>query len=151
MLAHLLDVGCGVGGGSLYWAQEHGAQVTALTVTAEHIRVIWDFARQGGVANRITSVLGDIYALTERRRYDGAYANESSGYMDRERLFEVMAGALKQGAWFGIQEHFICCPEWTEFIDSYYKTRLGTLTEYITPLRPLVSNWSRTRTSLTGR
>ena len=42
-----------------------------------------------------------------------------------------MAKALKPGGWFGIQEHFICRPEWTEFIDGYYKTRLGTLTEYI--------------------
>ena len=58
--------------------------------------------------------------------FDAAYANESSGYMDRERLFQVVAKALKPGGWFGIQEHFICRPEWTEFIDGYYKTRLGT-------------------------
>ncbi|WP_455356569.1 SAM-dependent methyltransferase [Streptomyces sp. SYSU K217416] len=129
--AHLLDIGCGVGGGSLYWAQEHGATVTGLTVTAEHIPVIADFARQAGVADQVTPLLGDIHDLDEERRYDAAYANESSGYMDRERLFQVVARALKPGGWFGIQEHFICRPEWTDFIDGYYKTRLGTLAEYI--------------------
>ncbi|WP_019886335.1 SAM-dependent methyltransferase [Streptomyces purpureus] len=128
----LLDIGCGVGGGSLYWAQEHGAKVTGITVTGEHIPLIEDFARQAGVGNRVTPVLGDIHDFRSKRKYDAAYANESSGYMDRERLFEVVAGALKPGGWFGIQEHFICRPEWTEFIDGYYKTRLGTLTEYIT-------------------
>ncbi|MFI1093902.1 methyltransferase domain-containing protein [Streptomyces sp. NPDC020917] len=128
---HLLDIGCGVGGGSLYWAQEHGAQVTGLTVAAEHVPVIQDFARQAGVADRVTPRLGDIHELDEQAKYDGAYANESSGYMDRARLFQVVARALKPGGWFGIQEHFICRPEWSAFIDAYYRTRLGTLTEYI--------------------
>lgn len=129
---HLLDIGCGVGGGSIYWAQEHGATVTGLTVAAEHIPVIEDFSRQAGVADRVTPRLADVHELTEQRLYDAAYANESSGYMDRRRLFQVVARALKPGGWFGIQEHFVCRPEWTAFIDDYYKTRLGTLTEYIT-------------------
>ncbi|MDN3296966.1 methyltransferase domain-containing protein [Streptomyces ficellus] len=127
----VLDIGCGVGGGSLYWAQEHGANVTGITVTGEHIPLIEEFARQAGVSSRVTPVLGDIHDFTTERTYDAAYANESSGYMDRERLFQVVAKALKPGGWFGLQEHFICRPEWTGFIDGYYKTRLGTLTEYI--------------------
>ncbi|MFD6466901.1 SAM-dependent methyltransferase [Streptomyces goshikiensis] len=130
--ARVLDIGCGVGGGSLYWAQEHGASVTGLTVAADHVPVIEDFARQAGVGDRVTPLLADIHGFSTRKKYDAAYANESSGYMDRERLFQVVAGSLKPGGWFGIQEHFICRPEWTEFIDGYYKTRLGTLTEYIT-------------------
>ncbi|MGW0748504.1 SAM-dependent methyltransferase [Streptomyces sp. NPDC002587] len=130
--ARVLDIGCGVGGGSLYWAQEHGASVTGLTVAAEHVPVIAEFARQAGVGDRVTPLLADVHDFTTDRRFDAAYANESSGYMDRERLFQVVAKALKPGGWFGIQEHFICRPEWTEFIDGYYKTRLGTLSEYIT-------------------
>lgn len=128
----LLDIGCGVGGGSIYWAQEHGATVTSLTVAPEHIPVINDFAALAGVADRVTPRHADIHQLSEQRLYDAAYANESSGYMDRERLFQVVARALRPGGWFGIQEHFVCRPEWTGFIDGYYKTRLGTLTEYIT-------------------
>ncbi|MFE6843501.1 SAM-dependent methyltransferase [Streptomyces sp. NPDC057686] len=130
--ASLLDIGCGVGGGALYWAQEHGTAVTGLTVAADHIPVIQDFARQAGVSGQVTPVLADVHSFTADRKYDAAYANESSGYMDRERLFRVVAESLKPGGWFGIQEHFICRPEWTDFIDGYYKTRLGTLTEYLT-------------------
>ncbi|MFD7228041.1 SAM-dependent methyltransferase [Streptomyces sp. NPDC059881] len=129
--ADVLDIGCGVGGGSLYWAQEHGSRVTGLTVAADHIPVIQDFAHQAGVADRVTPLLADVHDYDADRAFDAAYANESSGYMDRERLFQVVAKALRPGGWFGIQEHFICRPEWTEFIDGYYKTRLGTLTEYI--------------------
>jgi tocopherol O-methyltransferase len=130
----LLDIGCGVGGGSIYWAQEHGAKVTALTVAGEHIPVIEDFARQAGVASRVKPRLADIHTFApdgKRKKFDAAYANESSGYMDRKRLFQVVSEVIRPGGWFGIQEHFICRPEWTEFIDGYYKTRLGTLAEYM--------------------
>ncbi|MFI1972401.1 methyltransferase [Streptomyces cinnamoneus] len=130
--AQLFDIGCGLGGGSIYWAQEYGCSVTAMTVTAKHVPVVADLVRQAGVEDLVTPVLGDIHDLREQQAYDAAVAIESSGYMDRERLFNVVANALKPGGWFGLQEHFLCRPEWTSFIDGYYKTRLGTLAEYIT-------------------
>ncbi|MEU7043403.1 methyltransferase domain-containing protein [Streptomyces varsoviensis] len=129
--AALLDIGCGLGGGSLYWAQEHGCAVTAMTVAAQHVPLVTEFAELAGVGELVTPVLADIHDLREERAYGAAVAFESSGYMDRERLFGVVAKALEPGGWFGIQEHFLCRPEWTRFIDGYYKTRLGTLAEYI--------------------
>ncbi|MFE9258076.1 class I SAM-dependent methyltransferase [Streptomyces sp. NPDC006879] len=127
----ILDVGCGLGGGALYWAQEHGANVTAITVAAEHVPLIEHFAAQAGVSDRVTAALSDVEDFRDTRKYDGAYANESSGYMDRQQFFRSVARVLKPGGWLGIQEHFICRPEWTAFIDGYYRTRLGTLTEYL--------------------
>ncbi|MEV4438709.1 class I SAM-dependent methyltransferase [Streptomyces sp. NPDC049577] len=132
---HLFDIGCGLGGGSIYWAQEYGCAVTAMTVTAKHVPLMADLVREAGVEDLVTPVLGDIHDLCEEKRYDAAVAIESSGYMDRERLFSVVAKALRPGGWFGIQEHFLCRPEWTAFIDGYYKTRLGTLAEYIAAAR----------------
>lgn len=131
----LLDVGCGLGGGSIHWAQEHGSSVTALTIAADHAPLIAEFSRQAGVGGLVTPLVGDVHELAAARRYDAAVAFESSGYMDRERLFQVMSRALKPGGWFGVQEHFLRRPEWTEFIDGYYRTRLGTLTEYIAAAR----------------
>lgn len=131
----LFDIGCGIGGGSIYWAQEYGSSVTALTVTAKHVPVMADLVREAGVEDLVTPVLGDIHDLCEEAGYDAAVAIESSGYMDRERLFRVVAKSLRPGGWFGIQEHFLCRPEWTTFIDGYYKTRLGTLAEYISAAR----------------
>lgn len=129
--AKVLDIGCGVGGGSLYWAQKYGSAVTGLTVTAEHVPIVVDFARQAGLTNLIRAELGDIHELREERAYNAAIAIESSGYMDRERLFAVVAKALKPGGWFGIQEHFHRRPELAVFLDGYYKTRLGTITDYL--------------------
>ncbi|GAA3119853.1 hypothetical protein GCM10020254_78680 [Streptomyces goshikiensis] len=127
----VLDIGCGLGGAALYWAQEHGASVTGLTVAAEHVPIIQGFARRAGVEDKVDAVPGNVHDLDASRVYDAAYANESSGYTDRARLFEVVAKALKPGGWFGIQEHFVCRPEWRDFVDGYYRTRLGTRTEYL--------------------
>src|ERR1700730_7228527 len=33
----VLDVGCGLGGGSIFWAQEFGAKVTAVTIAPSHL------------------------------------------------------------------------------------------------------------------
>ncbi|WP_030723910.1 SAM-dependent methyltransferase [Streptomyces sp. NRRL S-237] len=127
----LLDIGCGLGGTSLYWAQEHGASVTSLTVAPEHIPIVRHFALQAGVGERVNPVLADVHDLDETRAYDAVYANESSGYTDRTRLFEVVAKALEPGGWFGIQEHFVGRSTWREFIDGYYRTRLGLRGEYL--------------------
>ncbi|MGW6985343.1 methyltransferase domain-containing protein [Streptomyces sp. NPDC054932] len=127
----LLDIGCGLGGTSLYWAQEHGAEVTGLTVAAEHVPIVRHFARRAGVEERVEPVLADVHDLDETRAYDAVYANESSGYTDRNRLFEVVAKALKPGGWFGIQEHFAGSSEGREFIDGYYRTHLGRRGEYL--------------------
>ena len=127
----LLDIGCGVGGGSIFWAQEYNATVTGITVVAEHISLVQDFASQAGVSHQVRAVLKDIHDLQEKRVYDAAVAFESSCYTDRKQLFSVVAQALKPGGWFGLMEHFLCRPEWSEFINDYYKTRLGTLPEYL--------------------
>ncbi|MFE3936257.1 SAM-dependent methyltransferase [Streptomyces goshikiensis] len=127
----VLDIGCGLGGAALYWAQEHGASVTGLTVAAEHVPIIQGFARRAGVEDKVDAVPGNVHDLDATRVYDAAYANESSGYTDRPRLFEVVAKALKPGGWFGIQGHFVCRPEWRDFVDGYYRTRLGTRAEYL--------------------
>ncbi|MFD9013469.1 SAM-dependent methyltransferase [Streptomyces sp. NPDC059552] len=127
----LLDIGCGLGGTSLYWAQEHGASVTSLTVAREHLPIVRQFARLAGVDEQVDPRLADVHQLDETRAYDAVYANESSGYTDRTRLFEVVAKALVPGGWFGIQEHFVGPSDWREFIDGYYRTRLGRRGEYL--------------------
>ena len=146
----LLDIGCGVGGGSLYWAQEHQAHVTALTIAAGHISIIEDFARQAGVSGRVTPVVGDIHDWNARTRFDGAYANESSGYMDRHRLFRVVADALKPGGWSA--SRIISSAARRRQGSSTGTTRRGWALSRSTsaPQNPPDSSWNGTRTSPTG-
>jgi cyclopropane fatty-acyl-phospholipid synthase-like methyltransferase len=35
---HLLDIGCGIGGPSRLFAQEHGCRVTGIDLTADYVR-----------------------------------------------------------------------------------------------------------------
>ncbi|MEU8349513.1 MULTISPECIES: cyclopropane-fatty-acyl-phospholipid synthase family protein [unclassified Streptomyces] len=133
--AEVLDIGCGLGGGSIYWAQEYGSAVTGLTITAEHIPVMARLVRQASVSGLVTPVLGDAHDLSEERAYDAAVAVESAVHMDRVRLFAVVSRALRPGGWFGLQEHFLCRPQVADFVNGYYKTRLGTVPEYVAAAR----------------
>ncbi|MFI6767313.1 SAM-dependent methyltransferase [Streptomyces sp. NPDC050355] len=126
----LLDVGCGLGGGALYWAQEHDIRVTAVTNIAEHVPVIRNLARHVGVSDMVTTLHTDIHVLDTPPLHDAAVALESSGYMDRDRLFRAVAASLRPEGWFGIEEHFLVDASWGPFIDDYYKTHLGTVSEY---------------------
>jgi hypothetical protein len=117
--------------GSIYWAQEHGSAVTGLTVTAAHLPVMAALASQAGVAARVRALHADVHQFAEDRAYDAAVAIESSGYMDRARLFSVVGRTLRRDGWFGIQDHFLCRREWAGFIDGYYRTRLGTVAEHV--------------------
>ncbi len=130
----LLDIGCGVGGGSLFWAQEHDAVVTGVTVAADHVGVMRQLVRRAGAQGRVSVRAQDAHTLTDRNAFDAAVAFESSGYMNRARLFEVVGTALRPGGWFGIQEHFLSHPDRDNvaaLLDGYYKTRLGVLGEYL--------------------
>src|SRR5579859_3681089 len=40
----VLDVGCGLGGGAIFWAQEFGATVTAVTIAPSHLELVAKFA-----------------------------------------------------------------------------------------------------------
>jgi hypothetical protein len=53
----VLDIGCGLGGGSIFWAWEFGASVTAVTCVPSHISWIAKFARQAGVGTQVQPLL----------------------------------------------------------------------------------------------
>jgi SAM-dependent methyltransferase len=126
----LLDVGCGLGGGAIYWAQHFGAQVTALTNVAEHAEVVNGFAAAAGVADRVRPLVADVTELMPTGRYAAAVALESSCYMPRPQLFQRVAAVLEPGAVFGIEDIFLARPGWDALFDGYWKTTIGTVAQY---------------------
>ena len=48
----ILDVGCGLGGGSIFWAAGFGAQVTAVTCVPSHADHVARFAAEAGLSGR---------------------------------------------------------------------------------------------------
>src|SRR5690242_15721702 len=58
----VLDVGCGLGGGAICWAEKFGANVTAGTNAPSHT-TCRGLCRSGGVASRIQAVCCDALAV----------------------------------------------------------------------------------------
>ncbi|MEU1280072.1 class I SAM-dependent methyltransferase [Streptomyces sp. NPDC005805] len=126
----ILDIGCGLGGGALHWAEHHGATVTAVTIAGEHAPVIERHAAEAGVSDRIRVLVGDAAELSFGPGHDGAVAMESMCYMDRAAVFRRVAAALRPGASFCVQDVFLRDPAWKKTFDRYWATDIGTAEEY---------------------
>jgi tocopherol O-methyltransferase len=128
----ILDVGCGLGGGSLFWAQEYGADVTAVTNAPEHAPVVDGFARECGVDGRVRTLVSDAKRLPlDSGPYDAAVAIESSGYFDRPLWFERLARVLRPGASVCIEEVFITRPHGADVWAEYFYTKPATVLDYV--------------------
>ncbi|MET9558115.1 methyltransferase domain-containing protein [Streptomyces sp. NPDC006645] len=127
----ILDVGCGLGGGSLFWAQEYGADVTAVTNAPEHAPVVEGFAREGGVGGKIRTLVCDAMHLpADGGPYDAAVAIESSGYFNRPQWFERLARVLRPGGSVCIEEVFITRPHGADVWAEYFYTKPATVLDY---------------------
>lgn len=127
----VLDVGCGLGGSSIFLAQEFGAHVYALTNVPGHLQLIAQFADQAGVADQVAPILGDACAVPGHQIFDAAVAIDSSCYYDREAWFRHLAHRVRPGGHVFIADCFARSDEIREPFDSYWLTRIGTLNEYL--------------------
>ena len=128
----ILDVGCGLGGTSIYIAQEYGVNVYALTNVPGHIPLIGKFSKQAEVDDRVTPILGDACSIPGEKVYDAALAIESSCYLDRSAWFQHLDKRIRKGGCVFIVDCFTRNAETRESFDAYWLTRIGTLAEYVT-------------------
>ncbi|MEU0134831.1 methyltransferase domain-containing protein [Streptomyces sp. NPDC006296] len=128
----VLDVGCGLGGGALFWAQEYGADVTAVTNAPEHAPVVEGFARECGLEGRVRTLVSDANQFTvDDGPYDAAVAIESSGYFNRAQWFQRLAHALRPGASVCVEEVFTTRPRGADVWAEYFYTKPATVLEYV--------------------
>ncbi len=126
----VLDVGCGLGGGSLYWASMHRARVTAITLAPSHVPWVKRFASVAGVADRVTALLCDALEVPGKKRFDLVVAVESSCYLPRREWFHKVYSLLRPGGRVAIADCFLGRPELAGPFDRYWHTRIGTVEEY---------------------
>lgn len=129
----VLDIGCGLGGGTLYLAQEHGCQVTAITPVPEHAEIVARFAAEAGVADRVEVRLGDAHTLPpdEAGGYDAAFSFESSCYMDRPRWFRALGGLIRPGGHVFIEDFFVgASTDWQAEFDAAYRCSIDCPSGY---------------------
>ena len=128
----VLDVGCGLGGGSLFWAQEFGANVTAVTCVPLHADLVTRFAKQAGVASQIQPLLCDALEIPGENCFDAAVAVDSCCHIPRAALFRRLAALLRSGGHLFLTDCFLVRPEYEELFNRHWHVRIGTMDEYRT-------------------
>ncbi len=126
-----IDLGCGLGGASIFLAQSFSANMTSLTISPEQIPFIRKFSAEAGVESYIEPILGNAESFTTDTRYDAAIAIESLCHMRRDLVFESLAKAMNPGGVLCIEDVFLGGEHWRTSFDQYWETRIGTVDEYI--------------------
>jgi cyclopropane fatty-acyl-phospholipid synthase-like methyltransferase len=131
----VLDVGCGLGGGAIFWAQEFGARVTAVTCVPSHIAWVSQFAVQAGVSSQIQPLLCDAIAVPGENCFDAAVAVDSCCHMPRKALFRRLAALLRPAGRVFVTDCFLVRPEYAELFDRHWHVQIGTIEEYLNAAR----------------
>jgi len=103
---HLLDIGCGLGGASRYFAHERGCRVTGIDLTEEYVRVAEALARRVGLENQASYRHGSVLDLPfAPETFDGAYMlHVGMNIDDKKKAFAEVRRVLKPGGSFAIYD-----------------------------------------------
>jgi ubiquinone/menaquinone biosynthesis C-methylase UbiE len=102
----LLDIGCGLGGASRYFAQERRCRVSGIDLTAEYAAVAETLAQKVGLASAATYRQASALALPfSAASFDGAYMlHVGMNIADKAALFAGVKRVLRPGGLFGIYD-----------------------------------------------
>lgn len=102
----LLDIGCGLGGASRYFAHERGCRVTGIDLTEEFVSTAEILAKHVRLEDRVSYRHGSALDLPfAPGRFDVAYMlHVGMNIEDKARLFAGVRRALKPGGIFGIYD-----------------------------------------------
>ena len=104
--SHVLDVGCGLGGGSRFVASRFESRVTGIDLTPEFIETGQALCGWVGLGDLIDLRQGSALDLPfEDGDFDAAYMmHVGMNIADKDRLFSEVARVLKEGGTFGIYD-----------------------------------------------
>ena len=104
--AHVLDVGCGIGGPARYFADAHKCRVTGIDLTEEFVQVAADLTRRCGLDNLVAFRHGSALDLPfDAGSFDAAtLIHVGMNIKDKDRLFEEVRRVLKPGTLFGVYD-----------------------------------------------
>jgi ubiquinone/menaquinone biosynthesis C-methylase UbiE len=103
---HLLDIGCGLGGTSRYFAHALDCRVSGVDLTEEYVRVAASLARWVGLGERVSYREGSALSLPfASGTFDGAYMlHVGMNIADKAALFAETCRVLKPQGVFGVYD-----------------------------------------------
>jgi tocopherol O-methyltransferase len=134
-LNDLLDVGCGLGGGAIWLAQEYGARVTGVTIAPSHLSLINRFVMEAGVESLVKPLVCDALTVPGKDCFDAAFAIDSSSSFERGPWFHRLHELLHSGGRVFIFDCFLGRPEYEEPFNRHWCARIGSVSEYVRAAR----------------
>lgn len=103
---NLLDIGCGLGGASRFFAVERGCRVTGIDLTEEYVRAADMLAKRVGLDGQVRYRQASALALPfGAASFDGVYMlHVGMNISDKRALFGEVRRVLKPGGIFGIYD-----------------------------------------------
>lgn len=103
---HVLDVGCGLGGGSRFAAHTYGCRMTGVDLTQEYVETGNVLCSWVGLGDRITLEVGNATALPyPNEAFDRAYMlHVGMNIADKELLISELYRVVRPGAKIGIYD-----------------------------------------------
>jgi phosphoethanolamine N-methyltransferase len=94
----VLDVGSGIGGAAFHLARAFGAKVTGIDLAEEMVAIALDRARQVGLADEVSFILGDVLETPFPDRFDIIWSRDALMHVpDKPRLFARLYSLLDDG------------------------------------------------------
>ena len=131
----VLDVGCGLGGGAIWLAQEYGTRVTGVTIASSHLSLIKRFAAEAGVESLVRPMVCDALTVPGKDCFDAAFAIDSSSSFERGPWFQRLHKLLRSGGRVFIFDCFLGRPEYEEPFNRHWCARIGSVSEYVRAAR----------------
>jgi tocopherol O-methyltransferase len=131
----VLDVGCGLGGAAIFWAQEFGSNVTAITIAPSHVPLVASFAAEAGVSSQVYPFLCDALEVPGVNRFDAIIAIDSSSCLSRRPWFRRATELLRPGGRLFVADCFLEKEAYREPFNRHWCARIGTVEEYLAAAR----------------
>lgn len=115
--AHILDVGCGVGGPAMRVASKYGVEVTGVSISSRQVARANELAAEAGLSDQVRFLVADAMSMDlPEDNFDGAIAIESIMNMpDRRAVLSRIGRSLRSGKRLVLTDAFARGP----IVESY--------------------------------